>query len=59
MEKNRKKIKEPYEPEDTPQPPQIIEPNAESQRENPIEGKEERKKNPDTQKDEKQKKPAR
>lgn len=58
MEKNREKIKEPFEPEDTPKPPQIIEPNTERQRENPIEGKEEKKTNPGTQKVEKQKKPA-
>jgi hypothetical protein len=35
MKKN-KKIREPFEPGDTPKPPQIIEPNAERQRENPV-----------------------
>jgi hypothetical protein len=36
MKKDKKKIKEPFEPEDTPKPPQIIEPNSQRQRENPI-----------------------
>ncbi len=38
MKKNDKKIREPYEPKDTPKPPQIIDPNIEQQRENPVEG---------------------
>lgn len=35
--KGDKKIREPYEPDDTPKPPQIIEPNSEGEREKPIE----------------------
>lgn len=37
MDKDEK-IREPYEPDDTPTPPQIIEPNSGRQRENPAEG---------------------
>lgn len=37
-EKANKKIKEPYEPNDTPKPPHIIDPNSRRERENPIEG---------------------
>ena len=36
MKDEKKKIKEPYEPEDTPKPPHIIDPN-ERKRDNPIE----------------------
>lgn len=36
MKNDKKKIKEPYEPKDTPKPPQIIEPNSGRQRENPV-----------------------
>ena len=39
MKKEREKIKEPYKPEDTPQPPQRIDPDTGRQRENPVEGK--------------------
>jgi hypothetical protein len=39
MKDEKKKIKEPYEPEDTPKPPHIIDPN-DTKRENPIEDKE-------------------
>lgn len=39
MKKQNKNIREPYKPEDTPKPPQIIEPNSGRQRENPIENK--------------------
>ena len=39
MKDEKKKIKEPYEPEDTPKPPHIIDPN-DRKRENPIEDKE-------------------
>jgi hypothetical protein len=35
MKDKKKKIEEPYSPEDTPRPPQIIEPNAREERENP------------------------
>ena len=48
MKKQDKKIKEPYEPEDTPKPPQIIDPNSKKKREHPIEEKERNKANPDT-----------
>ena len=37
--KGNKKIREPYEPDQTPKPPQIIEPNSERERENPVENK--------------------
>lgn len=37
--KHNKKIREPYEPGQTPKPPQIIEPNTERERENPVENK--------------------
>ncbi|HEY9488298.1 MAG TPA: hypothetical protein VIQ51_08200 [Chryseosolibacter sp.] len=37
--KKGKKIKEPYEPEDTPNPPQIIEPHTAEDREKPVENK--------------------
>ena len=36
MKKDRKDIREPFEPKDTPKPPQIIEPNSGRQRENPV-----------------------
>ena len=36
MKNDKKEIKEPYEPENTPQPPQIIEPNSGRERENPV-----------------------
>lgn len=36
MKNDKKKIKEPYEPDDTPKPPQIIEPNSGRERENPV-----------------------
>jgi hypothetical protein len=36
MKNDKKKIKEPYEPRDTPKPPQIIEPNSGRERENPV-----------------------
>lgn len=38
MKKDRRNIKEPFEPEDTPKPPQIIEPDSGRKRENPVEG---------------------
>ena len=47
MKKQEKKIKEPYEPQDTPKPPQIIEPNSGKKRENPIEDKEGQPASPD------------
>lgn len=40
MKKEKKNIREPYDPKRTPKPPQIIEPNRGAQRENPIEKKE-------------------
>jgi len=39
MKKKGEKIKEPYAPDDTPKPPQIIDPNTGRQRENPVEDK--------------------
>ena len=36
MKKDKKEIKEPYEPKDTPKPPQVIEPNSKQERENPV-----------------------
>jgi hypothetical protein len=39
MKKDKEKIKEPYRPEDTPQPPQEIDPDTGRKRENPVEGK--------------------
>jgi hypothetical protein len=39
MKDERKKIKEPFEPEDTPKPPQQIDPNTGRQRENPVQDK--------------------
>ena len=36
MEKDREKIQEPFDPQDTPRPPQIIEPDSGRQRENPV-----------------------
>jgi hypothetical protein len=39
MKKDKKKIKEPFEPGDTPNPPQIIEPNSGQKREKPVENK--------------------
>ena len=38
MNKDREKIKEPYKPEDTPRPPQNIDPDTGRKRENPVEG---------------------
>ena len=55
MEKAKNKIREPFEPEDTPNPPQIIEPNSGRQRENPIENKERAKQKPDHKESAKQK----
>lgn len=37
MKKGEKEIREPYAPENTPKPPQIIEPNSGRERENPVE----------------------
>ena len=39
MNKENKKIKEPYTPEDTPTPPHNIEPNSERERQHPVEYK--------------------
>ena len=39
MEKDKKKIREPYKPEETPKPPQIIDPDAREERKNPVEEK--------------------
>jgi len=39
MNKQNKKIKEPFDPEKTPKPPQIIDPNSKQKKENPIENK--------------------
>jgi len=36
MKNDNKKIKEPFEPHGTPEPPQIKEPNSGSERENPV-----------------------
>lgn len=36
MKNGKKKIKEPFEPKDTPKPPQIIEPDNGRKRENPV-----------------------
>lgn len=47
MKKQNKNIREPYEPEQTPKPPQIIEPNSGRQRENPVENKGQREENAD------------
>ena len=47
MKKQEKKIKEPYEPENTPKPPQIIDPDSGKKRENPIEDKERNAESPD------------
>ena len=46
MDKDKKKIKEPFDPHKTPKPPQIIDPNTEKQRKNPIENKGGRENNP-------------
>lgn len=51
MEKERKKIKEPYEPENTPRPPQNIEPELDQQRKNPVEEKGRTPGGPDKKKD--------
>lgn len=45
MDKDEK-IREPYEPDDTPTPPQIIEPNSGRERENPVEGKDKSERKP-------------
>jgi hypothetical protein len=47
MKKDKKKIREPFEPKDTPKPPHIIEPNSRSQRENPVDGESRSNKSPD------------
>jgi hypothetical protein len=39
MKNKDKKVEEPYSPEDTPRPPQIIDPNAREERENPVKEK--------------------
>ena len=39
MEKDRNKIREPYKPEDTPKPPQIIDPDEGREREKPVRDK--------------------
>lgn len=36
MEKEREKIKEPFDPEKTPKPPQQIDPDMNQKRENPL-----------------------
>lgn len=36
MEDERKKIKEPFDPKDTPNPPQEIDPDINRKRENPV-----------------------
>jgi hypothetical protein len=57
MEKDRKKIKEPFEPKDTPKPPQIIEPNSRKKRETPIEDEKRNAGKPGKQSSEKDAKP--
>ncbi len=54
MKNENIKIREPYEPKDTPKPPQIIEPNSKQQRENPVEGEAESRKSPGKKPDKKQ-----
>jgi hypothetical protein len=39
MEKDSKKIKEPFKPEDTPKPPQIIDPEERDERQHPVKEK--------------------
>ena len=53
MKKDRDKIKEPYKPEDTPQPPQQIDPDTGRQRENPVEEKGRASREPENKKKEK------
>ncbi|MEX2231563.1 MAG: hypothetical protein WD824_05350 [Cyclobacteriaceae bacterium] len=55
--KKDKKIREPFEPGDTPKPPQIIEPNSGRQRENPVEEESSEKKTPKNKTAGKNKKP--
>lgn len=50
--RTNKEIREPFEPEDTPQPPQIIEPNTRREREKPGEDKKRGDKPQDEQQDE-------
>jgi len=62
MKNDKKNIKEPYEPNDTPKPPQVIEPNSGRERENPVtederteaSGRNEKRNNPDAAHSEKQ-----
>lgn|GEM_PF-3930228 len=57
MKDKKEKHREPYRPEDTPNPPQIIDPQGEREKENPVEGKsasERRKPDPEASKDGKQ-----
>jgi hypothetical protein len=57
MENKDKKVKEPYSPEETPRPPQIIDPNARKDRENPIEEKTKKKTPAESRKSGTKKKP--
>lgn len=55
MEKDSKKIREPYKPEETPKPPQIIDPDAREERKNPVKDEpENRQEKKPGEKDEKQ-----
>ena len=56
MKKDRKKIQEPFEPTDTPTPPQIIDPNTGRQREHPVEDAEKSRTTPANKKEGKQEK---
>jgi hypothetical protein len=57
MENDRKNIQEPFEPEDTPKPPQIIEPDSGRKRENPVGDETRNKKEPAKKSAEKDAKP--
>jgi hypothetical protein len=57
MKNDKKNIKEPYEPADTPKPPQIINPNRGEKRENPVKEKNPDKTKPENQTAKKEEKP--
>lgn len=60
MKEDKKKIKEPYHPEHTPPPPQIIDPSMRKERnepDEPVEGRKNEKRQPDSGQKKKEEKP--
>jgi hypothetical protein len=57
MKKDSKKIKEPFQPHGTPEPPQIKEPNGGRERENPIQDRDRKERGSENAGDQKTSKP--